>query len=351
MHRSIAVAAALALAGCSPEFDPPSRIEKLRVLAMRAEPPEIDPTAASTLTSLVLRADGTQPARTTTVVHLACIPDPREPARPSPCTAFAILADPAAAVADLARRSCDPGALPEGFRWPPIALAGIEECVSARCGPVASGGAAAYPPRLVVPPAFEFPEPTAGAPAPPERILGVQAVVLAFAVDAAPDELVAGLGTACPSGDVASNLEALWRTREHVLSTKRVVIRGPDSPDAPNRNPAVEGIVAGTTILDPAAPTQVPLGELQLAPILPAGPAGEPEIYTSRDAAGSAIETAPEEWVYSWFATSGELEDLHTRGSETERWTLGGAGAAQVVVVVRDLRGGTAWAVRDVGGE
>ena len=39
---------------------------------------------------------------------------------------------------------------------------------------------------------------------------------------------------------------------------------------------------------------------------------------------------------------------MRTRGSETERWTLTGAGVAQVVVVVRDLRGGTAWAVRDV---
>jgi hypothetical protein len=59
-----------------------------------------------------------------------------------------------------------------------------------------------------------------------------------------------------------------------VLVQKRIVIRGPDSPDAPNQNPAVEGILAGATILDPAAPTTLPPGELQLAPILPAGPAG-----------------------------------------------------------------------------
>src|SRR5512133_2336569 len=238
MRHSIAIpaAAVLALAACSPEFDPASRIEKLRVLAIRAEPPEIDPAGASALTSLVLRADedGQAPAQTTTVVHLACVPDPREPARPSPCTAFAILQDPAAAVADLARRSCDPGALPDGFRWAPVALAGIEQCVSASCGPVAAGGAALYPPRLAVPPAFDFPEAVAGAPVPPERLLGVQAVVLAFAFDATPDELFAGVGTACPSGDVATNLASLWRTREHVLSTKRVAIRGPDSADAPN---------------------------------------------------------------------------------------------------------------------
>ncbi len=348
MRRSILVLAALAIAACSPEFDPASRIEKLRVLAIRAEPPEIDPTESSALTSLVLRADGAEAERTTTVVHLACIPDPREPARASPCTAFALLRDPAAAVADLARRSCDAGGVPEGFRWAPVVLVGIEQCAAASCGPVASGDAAAYPPRLGVPPAFDFPEAVAGAPPPPERILGVQAVVLAFALDATPDELVAGAGTACPAGDVASNLAALWAAREHVLSTKRVAIRGPDSPDAPNRNPAVDGILAGATSLDPAAPTPLAAGELELAPILPAGPAGEPELYTTRDASGAAIETGPEEWVYSWFSTAGELDDLHSRGAATDRWTVTSAGPAKVVVVVRDLRGGTAWAVRDV---
>ncbi len=351
MRPSIAIpaAAALALAACSPEFDPASRIENLRVVAIRAEPPEIDPTGTSTLTSLALRADDARGSpRTTTVVHLACVPDPRVPAQASPCTAFATLADPAAAIADLARRTCDPGALPGGLRWAPVVLAGIEQCGSGSCGPAASGGAALHPPRLEVPPAFDFPDATAGAPIPPERILGVQAAVLAFAVDATPDELVAGVGTACPSGGVASNLEVLWRTREHVLATKRIVIRGPDSPDAPNQNPVVEGILAGATLLDPAAATPLATGELQLAPVLPEGPAGQPEVYTPRDAAGAAIETVPEEWVYSWFSTAGELEDLHTRGGDTDRWTIGTPGPAKVVVVVRDLRGGTAWAVRDV---
>ncbi len=345
MLGRVCVAAVLALAACSPEFDPASRIDKLRVLAIRAEPPEIDPAGVATLTSLVVRGDDS-PARTTTVVHFACVPDPRDPAGASPCAAFATLRDPASAVADLVRRSC--GGLDAGQRWAPVGLVGIERCASASCGPVASGDAARYPPVLVLPAAFDFPAPSAGAPASAERTLGVQAVVLAFALDATPDELVAGDGTACPSGDVASNLEALWPIREHVLSTKRIAIRGPDSPDAPNENPAVDGIVAGATVLDPAAPTALPPGDVRLAPILPAGPAGQPEVYTTRDSTGAAIETIPEEWVYSWFSTAGELEDLHTRGGDTDRWNVADAGTAKVAVVVRDLRGGTAWAVRDV---
>jgi hypothetical protein len=189
---------------------------------------------------------------------------------------------------------------------------------------------------------------TSLAPGAPERILGVQGVVLAFAVDATPDELAAPAG-GCADADLLTNLAALWGQREHVLSIKRVPIHGPDSLDAPNRNPAVAGILAGaTSLLDPAAATTLAPGVLELAPVLPAGPEGRPETYTKRDSVGAAIETVPEEWVYSWFSNAGELKDLNTRGSETDRWTLAGPGLAKVVVVVRDLRGGTAWAVRDV---
>jgi len=128
------------------------------------------------------------------------------------------------------------------------------------------------------------------------------------------------------------------------------VIRGPDAlAGERNHNPAVTGILAGGVALDPDAATTFAPGETQLAPELPAGPGGQPEIYTRLDAAGAPVETVAEEWVFSWFATAGDLEDLHTRGADTERWTFDGArGPVRVVVVVRDLRGGVGWAVRDV---
>lgn len=344
MRRLTPLAAAVALAACSPEFDPASRIEKLRLVAIQAEPPEIDPAGVATLTSLVLRADfAMDPSRTTTVVHLACVPIPGDPT-PTPCVQLANLRDPAAAIGEGARQGCADGAGGESAPWPPILLAGIEACAGDRCGPAPSGDAARLPARLAVPSGFAFP--ASG----PERVLGVQAVDLAFALDATPDELVAGLGTACPAADVAANLARLWGQREHVLATKRVVIRGPEAPAGEwNHNPAVAGILAGGAPLDPGAATIITPGETRLAPELPAGPAGEPEIYTSLDAAGAPIETAAEEWVYSWFTTAGDLEDLHTRGDATERWTSGEVrGPVRLVVVARDLRGGTAWAVRDV---
>ena len=154
-----------------------------------------------------------------------------------------------------------------------------------------------------------------------------------------------------PRRGLAAQLSALWGVREHVLSTKRVQIRGPEARDPPNRNPAIAGIAAGSLALDPGAVSTVAAGTLALTPLLPSGPDGDPEPYTKLDAAGRPIESTREEWVYSWFSTAGELDETHTRGAVPEEWTVAAAPAglrAVVAAVVRDLRGGTAWAVRDV---
>jgi hypothetical protein len=225
-----------------------------------------------------------------------------------------------------------------------VEVAGFEACVDGVCGPASDGGVPLAPARVALPAGFAFP--ASGV----DRIVGVQAVDLAFAVDATPEELgLAGVGAACPVADVADRLSAYWAAREHVLTVKRVPIRGPASPNAANRNPAVDGIQATGATLDPAAPTTVLASNLLLTPVLPAGAAGQPEVYVKLDASGAPIDTETEEWVYSWFATSGELKDLHTRSAtKADEWKVFSRGPARVVVVVRDLRGGTAWAVRDV---
>ncbi len=347
MNRNLALAAAaLATLACSPDFDPASKIEKLRVVGIRADPPEIEPVSASTvapdraaLTSLVLRPEDFDPAaaRTTTVVHVACVPTPGDPT-PSPCVMLETLRDPTVAIASAAQAYCAGGG---GGDPPSIGFAGVEVCRAATCVPAVVGGTP-LPPQVAVPAAFAFP--AAG----PERILGVQAVVLAFALDATPDELVAGAGTTCPMGDIAARFSELWPAREHVLATKRVVIRGPDMPPAeePNRNPVIDGIRAGeANLIDPLLTTTLAGGTIPLRPILPASPDFQP--YAKRDAAGLVIESTVEEWVYSWFSTAGEIDELHTHGSDPDDWTVSGASAV-VAVVVRDLRGGTHWGVRRV---
>jgi len=353
--RLAIAAAALALAACSPDFDPASKLDKLRVLAIQAEPPEIEPAGATTVTSDRARLqslvfDAEPVPTTTTVVHLACVPEPGNPA-PTPCVMLANLRDPAAAMAAGAQQACaggGSGAAPWTAPWPEIDLAGIEMCESMECGPAVVGGMPLPPPELVVTSAVRarFEALPAGAA---DRILGVEAVVLAFALQATPDELLAGVGTTCPAGDVAANLARLWPVREHVLSTKRVQIRGIEARNPPNLNPDIGGIDAdGTELDDPDVVATLAGGKIALRPI--AGTCA-PEPYAKLDAAGSVIENTTEEWVYSWFSTAGEIDELHTHGTDPDEWTVSasaGGTPAIVAAVVRDLRGGEAWTVRKV---
>jgi hypothetical protein len=343
------VLAALALAACSPDFDPASHVEKLRVLAIRAEPPEIQPADASgplvapdraALGALVVRADhAVDPTRKTTVFYLACLPVPGDPT-PTLCVMLAGLRDPTAFLVEAAQASCAGG----GAEPPPITFAGAEVCEGRSCGPAVVGGVTLPAPELALPagygPALDNLPGSA-----PERVLGVQAVVLGFALDAAPDELAPGSPGACPEADVAGRLAALWPAREHVLATKRVMVRGPEAPDLPNQNPAIDDVASGGA---PLPATLVP-GTWSLAPLLPPDAAERHQPYTKLDAEGIKIEDAREEWVTSWFATAGDLEDLHTRDGEEEPWTVfAPGGPATLAAVVRDRRGGVAWKVRDL---
>lgn len=360
MNRtSISFLASLALAACTPDFDPASRVDKLRVLAVQAEPPEIAPVPASgaaaapgraALTSLVLRADfATAPDRETTVLYLACVPTPGDPT-PSPCVLLAGLRDPAGMLAGVARTSC---AAPPAGGTAPVAFAGAEVCRApaasssgTRAPATTSGGLTLPAPELALPAGYGF---DALPPGAPERILGVQAVVLAFALDATPDELAAGSG-ACLAEVLATRLAALWAEREHVLIVKRVWIRGPDAPDAPNENPALDGIAAGGVPLDPASPASLPRASVALTPVLPANADALHQAYTELDTTGAFVRSDRERWIYSWFGTAGELKDLHTGDGGVEQWDLAAAagGPALVAAVVRDLRGGVAWSWAEV---
>jgi hypothetical protein len=245
-------------------------------------------------------------------------------------------------LAEAAQASC-------GSSSPSVAaasFAGAEVCDRGGCVPVAlPDGAALPPPQLALPEGYGFDALPAGAP---ERILGVEAAVLAFAIDATPEELApAGTG-ACPLGAVAGRLAELWSARQHVLSVKRVQIRGPEAPDARNRNPSLAGIDASETPLAADARTAVAAGTIALAPVLPDAAAAMVDVYTELDTAGAPLETKLEEWAYSWFSTAGEIEELHTRGSAVAEWKVGAGETALVAAVVRDLRGGVAWQVREV---
>ncbi|MBI5544964.1 MAG: hypothetical protein HY901_13825 [Deltaproteobacteria bacterium] len=362
-------ALAVAAAGCVPTFDPASKVESFRLLAVQAEPPQIadpapDPAAAparppgaTLLTSLV--ADErhlTEPGRRSTVLHFACTPEPADPSQ-ALCTAFANLRDPMALVAgSLSSQACTGGVpqipLGQGIVGG-ISLSGLEACDGSGCGAATIAYDPADPTRTLAlpPPVYILPaelDLDSMAADAPERMLGMNVVVVSLAVDATPEELFSGSDLCQAFANLSTRLEDLRAERASVTAVKRIVIRGPDETDEPNRNP----VLAGITL-----PSDVFAGQVvDLTPLLPADPAFQP--YTRREENGAAIEAASEAWAYSWYATSGKYEDEHSWSDKEPQvsWTAPGAegsgdvpeaGKVRFWVVVRDFRGGIAWASQE----
>ncbi|MGC3999563.1 MAG: hypothetical protein QM767_19810 [Anaeromyxobacter sp.] len=351
------VAAALLAAGCMPDLDPASEVTGLRVLAVRAEPPELAPGAAgapdrATLGALVVHPAFTAaPDRRATVLHVACTPVPGDPS-PSPCTQLTELADPVAllALVDPSQACAAPGTGAAGA----ITLAGLEACGALGCEPVvvlrdpadATSAVTLPAPGYALPAGYTLDLPAGNA----QRVLGVQVVDLALALDAGPEALapVEPAADACAALlAVAERFGAAWASSEHVTALKRITVRGPDAPSPPNRNPELTGVTLdGRALPLPGqAPASVAAGvEAGLLPVLPGDPDALREEYVRCDAAGRPIETRREDWTFSWFATAGELQHLHTYdATEADRYTAPGEGQVLVWAVVRDLRGGVAW--------
>ncbi|WP_242346044.1 hypothetical protein [Anaeromyxobacter terrae] len=361
MNRTFAaLVPVLALtAACGPDFDPASEVQGLRVLAIRAEPPEIAPAsdgsapARAELETLVVDpALVADPARRAVVLHVACTPAPGDPG-PSPCTKLSELSNPAAllAGADLAAACAAPGVGAAGG----ISFAGLEACGRDGCGPVAVRRDPADPGSAVSLPRAAYALPAdytlSALPASsPERVLGLEVTDLALALDATPDELApaSAVGSDCELlGAVAARFEAEWSRRAHVAALKRIRVRGPAAPSAPNHNPVLSAVgLDGVALPAPGEPPAAvaPSVKIQLLPLLPGSFEELRETYVECDAAGQPIATRQEDWTFSWFTTAGELEKLHTnQPAEAAELTTPVAGAPTVWVVARDLIGGVAW--------
>lgn len=384
-----------ALVGCGEPFDPPSLVNKLRLLAIRAEAPEIAPPVRgndglpvdpqpeghapdrTTLTSLVADpAQAADPGRRAMVVYIACTPRPGS-LEPSICNLVETYTDPRELprLLELGGGECRGTATPverefgEGVIGT-VTFAGLEVCDHEEgCMPVETETVALPEPTYVLPREFDW----SGVPeGHPHRVNGVQVVVVAIVVQASPEELLAGTLPHDPcafAAGVAGNLGELLETRERLLALKRVQVRGPDVEAAVNVNPAIAGIVADGRVLpsvvtDPPQP-QVQFGPgraIELRPQLPIGSDGKPlteeELYQSfmrYDADGRPIREEREAWVWSWFATAGTFERERTRSADQSvEWTAPSAserpgdGRVFLWAVVRDARGGIDWVRREV---
>jgi hypothetical protein len=365
--RSIALLlAVLPAAACTPTFDPASELKGFRLLAVKADSPELaaveDPAHdhATALTTLLATPDYLAPggeSRVGLVVHATCTPRPGD-ATATLCTTLTELSDPgallAAALQDPAQACAAPGVGIENG----INFGGVEACGLTGCGPVTVPGTTVTlpTPRYELPATLSF----SGLPAgDPERITGATVVDLALALDAAPADLgTAPATSACDEALVsfAALFQAGWTQHAHVVALKRIAVRGPESPNPPNVNPTIAGVnhLAGGswTALSPApAADPTPLATGQHFFLLPDTAGDLVESYVRVDANGVPIETKLEDRAYSWFATGGKLKDDHTTSATEQADYEAGSGDVLIWAVVRDLRGGEDWKVVQVRGQ
>ena len=402
MRVRISIASLLALVACGEQFDTPSFVVKMRLLAIRAEAPEIAPPVRgddgaplepqpegrapdrSALTTLV--ADPLQledPEREVTVVYLGCTPEPGN-VEASLCSLIETYADPTQLPALLSGGGgCEDGG--GGAAMPPIGegvigainFAGIESCDHARgCRPaevtVGELPLTLPSPAYVLPEGFDLDSLPAGHA---QRTLGVQVTMIAIAVAATPQELVEGADPADTCAfvtKVSDNLARLLEERDRLTAIKRLQVRGPDNADAINVNPEIPGMRAGGAVLPAELAEPAPAEarfrrgqEVKLLPLLPSGPDGKPlssddlyQPFTRYDGEGKPFRGEREEWVWSWFTTGGAFERDRTRSADQEQvWFTTGedddlevpaGGRVFLYGVVRDARGGIAWVRREV---
>lgn len=131
----IVVGASLFVAGCADDLPPASRVSGLRVLAVRAEPPEVESGETATIDALVVLPHGSDGedagAPSLSYLWLACRPDPANPV-PTGCALSPSQADAASATP-----FCD--AAPEA----PLCVVGLTPTVGYRAALAVAPGASA----------------------------------------------------------------------------------------------------------------------------------------------------------------------------------------------------------------
>jgi hypothetical protein len=209
----------------------------------------------------------------------------------------------------------------------------------------------------------------------PQRTNGVQVLLVAIVVQATAQELVEGADPTdeCAFADrVSANLGRLLEERERLTALKRLQVRGPDVTDPVNVNPEIPGFLADGNVLPTEIAEPVPGSvrfdkgaKVRLLPQLPLGDDGKPmpddvlyQPFTRYDADGAPFRNEREAWLWSWFTTAGEFKHERTRTPDkAQEWTAPGveadypvpkSGRVFLYSVVRDARGGIAWAKREV---
>lgn len=310
MSRLLALCV-LALAACSPSFEPQYLVTDLRILGIRAEAdggPTADPIPGATV---VLRALVANPrARPGAIVRwYACVPSASDAT--APCADAAMLGDPARLLADprvLQIGACSPD--PGGECGVAVTLPDVTAAIAYALS------TAARDPAYACRPYVEWP--------------------------------VLAVGQAA-----GRQVFALKRIRI-VPTAAQLAAQGISQTYVPNVNPDVTSVVRSRPTWGtcaggvPVVPGPFPAGETTLC--AGASP-GAAEDFTACGPAGER-STTRENAAWQWFVTAGkfpEFSDGIGNASRNEPRFERPAGAFTLWVVVRDGRGGEGWVRSDIG--
>jgi len=276
----------------STSFEPVALVDKLRVLAVRAEPPDVAPGGTTLLSALVVDPD--EGSRPLTRLWLVCDPDPANPTL-SACSQFATARDPSQFLA---------GNVP-----------GVHVVAGER-------------------PTYSAPDDALAAlrPGSLEYNRGVEATVLLVLLQ----------------GD----LSAARDPSRMLFAIKRIRILDP-AVQAPNRNPVLEAVTMDGLPLAAVDETQAVSGATVSLAVSASADSAEPFVRFLPDGT-RADET--ESLVVSWYASAGFYPDLYDRSSRAPGEKAVAlhlpaaadvpAGSVAVWAVMRDARGGVDWARR-----
>lgn len=287
-----ALIAAAALTGCGAENLSQSwQLDRLRVLAIAAEPAELSPGETAALRSLVYVPAG---ATLGTGIWIGCLPSAADDFG---CGGDAEALDALAAL--------DP------------ATATPEELAAALDAARAAGLLGIDP---FFPPSWTAPIDALDGLDDRAQAEGLSAVINLTVAEAEPE------------GGGEPDLELVY---------KRVPV---SRSDTPNHNPTITGwLIDGEPWSEAEGPLRVRSGAtLSIAPVLSADSI---EAYTYQTTAG-AVEAREEAPYFNWFAEAGDFDQpLSLYPLEAVEWTAPEAleGPAQLVTVAHDRRGGMAW--------
>ncbi len=301
------------LIGCNEDWAPVYFVEKLRVLGIRAQPPDLAPGHATQLEALVV--DPSNPQNAHTLFWFACDPDPTSLEQPE-CAKYSTLED--------MQEVFESENLPQGMR-----VLGISS----------SNSSDQKFPKII----YSSPEHTFSKLDPQDQLRqkGVLAIILLLAVDTTPPPYP-------PSAEEIKSILDKARNKQvdSLLAIKRIRISENQNL---NKNPQIEGMLCNSGFW-PAGLRPIKLQPEKTYELAGIVSSDSIEHYSEMNPDGQLLEKE-ERPIFSWFSSIGSLEAIRTTNEKVNRFLVSPQSVpssryGMIYQVLRDGRGGTSFASR-----